>query len=175
MLMRISEYSSTSSPACPWWSGKTIINAGWALSPRAPRMGHVSLHLPEEPPLAAGGHQKSLNVQWKLLHMKLWSRYTWTHVFGHLSSIWKTEGWKMFWVFGGGKGREGTEVAAFPASQSLNQFSSRVKCLILSQELILMLLSYAEGASQAWQQTHVRQIVQYWIKSSIKPQQLWVL
>lgn len=100
--------SSISSPVCPWGSGKNIINAGWALSPRAPRMCHVSLHLPKEPPLTAGGHQKSLNIQWKLLHMKLQSRYTWTHVFGHLSSIWKTEGWKIFlglWR-GEGEGRD---------------------------------------------------------------------
>lgn len=96
-----------SSTSCPWWSGKSIINAGWALSPRAPRMGHVSPHLPEEP-LAAGGHQKSLNVQWKLLHMKAQSRYTWTHVFGHLSSIEKQKGEKMFpslWR-GEGEGRD---------------------------------------------------------------------
>lgn len=52
---------------------------------------------------------------------------------------------KCFLVFGGGKGREGTEDAAFPASGSLNQFSSRVKCLILSQELIFMLLYIYPG------------------------------
>lgn len=72
--------SSTSSPACPWWSGKSIINAGWALSPRASRMGHVTFHLPEEPSLAAGGHQKCLNVQWKLLHMSF-SHVTPEHMF----------------------------------------------------------------------------------------------
>lgn len=52
---------------------------------------------------------------------------------------------KCFWVFGGGKGKEGMEDAAFPASGSLNQFSSRVKCLILSQELIFMLLYIYQG------------------------------
>lgn len=45
----------------------------------------------------------------------------------------------MFLGLWRGKGREGTEDATFPASGSLNQFSSRVKCLILSQELIFML------------------------------------
>lgn len=72
--------SSTSSPACPWWSGKSIINTGWALSPRASRMGHVTFHLPEEPSLTAGGHQKCLNVQWKLLHMSF-SHVTPEHMF----------------------------------------------------------------------------------------------
>lgn len=91
-------------------------------------------------------HQKlrcssALNVHWKHLHMKLHSRYTWTHVFGHVSSIWKPEGWKMLlglWR-GEGEGREGTEDAAFPASGSLNQSCSRVKYLFLSQEFIFML------------------------------------
>lgn len=46
-------------------------------------------------------HQKlrcssALNVHWKHLHTKLHSCYTWTHVFGHVSSIWKPGGLKMF-------------------------------------------------------------------------------
>lgn len=77
--------------------------------------------------------------------MKLQSRYTWTHVFGHLSSIEKQKAEKCFWVFGGEKGRERTEDAAFPASGSLKQFSTRVKCLILSQDLIFMLLYIYPG------------------------------
>lgn len=46
---------------------------------------------------------------------------------------------KCFWVFGGGKGREGMEDAAFPTSGSLNQSCSGVKYLFLSQELVFML------------------------------------
>lgn len=80
-------------------------------------------------PLKASPYEASLT-----LHL---DTCFWTCVF-HLktrrlkNAFGSLEGW-------GGKGREGMEDAAFPASGSLNQSCSRVKYLFLSQELVFML------------------------------------
>lgn len=62
--------------------------------------------------------------------------------------------------------------SSYPAGSSVSFF---LKISFLCCFLFTQAPSYTEGAAQAWQQTHVRQNVQYWVKSSKKPQQLWVL
>lgn len=99
----------------------------------------------------------ALNVHWKHLYTKFHSHYTWTHVFGHVSSIWKPEGWKMFlglWR-GEGEGKDGE--AVFSASGSLNQSCNGVKYLfLLCCFIVTKAPSYTPGAAQAWQQSHLR-------------------
>lgn len=86
-----------SNPTCPWWSEESISE------PQSNQAGLCFLHPPEEPPLDTEVliHQKlrwssTLSVHWKHLPTKLYSCYTWAHVFGHVPCIWKLEGRKMF-------------------------------------------------------------------------------
>lgn len=152
--------SSTSSRACPWWSGKSIIKAGWALSPRAPRMGHVTFHLPEEPSLAAGGQQKSLNVQWKLLHMSF-SHVTPEHVFLDICLPLRNRRLKnVSESLEGRRGGKGQRMQLFQhqdpwknslAGSSVSFFlkSSFLCCFVFTQTP-----SYTQGAAQVRQQTN---------------------
>lgn len=76
---------------------------------------------------------------WSHLHMKLHSSYTWTHVFGHVPSIWKPEGWEILLGVWKKKGRATTEDEAFPVLESLNQPYPEVKHLFLTWELVFLL------------------------------------
>lgn len=71
---------------------------------------------------------------------------------------------KRFRVFEGEEGEEGTEDVAFPASESLNQSFSRssisfsLKSSFLCCVMFTQAPSCTQGAAQARQQLHLRQL-----------------
>lgn len=76
---------------------------------------------------------------WSHLHMKLYSSYTWTRVFGHVPSIWKPEGWEILLGVWKKKRRAKTEDEAFLVLESLNQPYPGLKHLFLTWELVFLL------------------------------------
>lgn len=124
----------------------------------------------------------ALNVHQKHLHTKFHSLYTWTHVFWTCVFHLKTRRLKnASGSLEGERGGKGWRMQLFqhqdpwasPAARSSISFflkHSFLCCIIFTQAP-----SYTQAAAQAWQQPHLRQIVQWWVKSTIKPQQLLVL